>query len=123
MNPSLGDSSGVVIVDGTTTFANSDNILGTGTAGSYLTLLSTYNSQVLGGQAINTGNSSITGILYAPYGSITLANSATFKEAVGWKLTVGNSTVLTYDSGLISTFFSAGPTGSFSLVKGTYQLK
>lgn len=121
MDPSLGASSGIIIVDGITTFTNGDNLLGTGTTGSYLTLLSTYNSQ--SNPAINTGNSSITGILYAPYGIISLANNATFKEAVGWQISMGTGTNLSYDSGLISTFFSAGPSGSFSLVKGTYQVR
>lgn len=123
MDPALGSISGVIIVDGVTTFQNTDDLLGTGSTGSYLTLLSTYNSQTLGGSAINTGNSSITGILYAPFGIITLANNANFKEAVGWQINMGTGTVLTYDSGLISTFFSAGPSGSFSIVKGTYQVK
>lgn len=123
MDPSLGAVSGVIIVDGQTVFQNGNNLLGTGSSGSYLTLLSTYNSQTQEGSAINTGNSSITGILYAPYGIITLANNANFKEAVGWQINMGTGTVLTYDSGLISTFFSAGPSGSFSIVKGTYQVK
>lgn len=123
MDPSLGSSSGVMIVDGITTFQNGDNLLGTGVNGSYLMLLSTYNSQTNGIAAINTGNSSITGILYAPYGIISLANNATFKEAMAWQINMGTGTILTYDSGLISTFFSAGPSGSFSLVKGTYQVK
>lgn len=123
MDPALGASSGMIIVDGTTVFQNSDNLLGTGTSGSYLMLLSTYNSQTLGGPAITTGNSSIAGILYAPYGKIELANNANFKEAVAWKIEMGTGTILTYDSGLISTFFSAGPSGSFSLIKGTYQVK
>ncbi len=123
MDPNLGSSSGVVIVNGTTIFQNSDNLLGTGQPGSFLTLLSAYNSQTQGGDAINTGNSSITGILYAPLGIITLANNANFKEAVAWQINMGTGTTLTYDSGLISTFFSTGPGGSFSIVKGTYQIK
>lgn len=123
MDPSLGSSSGVIIVDGTTTFQNSDNLLGTGTTGSYLTLLSTYDSRISGVAAINTGNSSITGILYAPIGIMSLSNNANFKESVAWQINMGTGTTLTYDSGLISTFFSAGPSGSFSLVKGTYQVK
>ena len=123
MDPNLGSSSGMIIVDGKTIFQNSDDLLGTGVSGSYLMLLSTYNSQTYGGEAIDTGNSSITGILYAPFGKLELANNATFKEAVAWQIEMGNGTILTYDSGLISTFFSAGPTGSFSLVKGTYQVK
>jgi hypothetical protein len=121
MDSSLGSSSGVIIVDGTTTFSNGDDLLGTGEPGSYLTLLSTYNSQNNGIIAINTNNSSITGILYAPFGIISLANNASFKEAVAWQINMGTGSLLTYDSGLISTFFSAGPGGSFSAVKGTYQ--
>lgn len=124
MDPSYGSSSGLIIIDGTTTFQNSDDLQGTGVSGSYLTLLSTFNSQLNPGvTAIDTGNSSITGILYAPYGEIKLANNANFKEAVAWKINMGNNTTLTYDSGLVSTFFSAGPSGSFSVVKGTYQTK
>lgn len=124
MDPSLGAYSGVIIVDGRTIFSNTDDLKGTGQPGSYLTLLSTYNSSQNGGlTAIDTGNSSITGILYAPYGILTLANNANFKEAIAWQLNVGTGTILTYDSGLISTFFSAGPSGSFSVVKGSYLSK
>ncbi len=123
MDPSLGSSSGMIIVDGITTFANGDNLLGTGVNGSYLMLLSTYNSQSNGIIAINTNNSSITGILYAPFGIISLANNATFKEAVAWQINMGTGTTLTYDSGLVSTFFSTGPSGSYALIKGTYQVK
>ncbi len=123
MDPSMGATSGVIIVDGLTTFQNSDDLLGTGTPGSYLTLLSTYNSQFSGEAAINTGNSSITGILYAPYGTIVLSNNANFKEIVASQINMGIDTTLTYDSGLASTFFSSGPSGSYSIVKGTYQTK
>jgi hypothetical protein len=124
LNSTLGSSSGVIIVDGITTFSNGNDLLGSGVSGSYLTLLSTYNSQQSGIQAVTTGNSSITGILYAPFGEIGLANNANFKEVVAWKISMGTGTILTYDFGLISTFFSTGPSsGSFSLVKGTYQTK
>lgn len=124
MDPSLGSYSGVIIVDGQSTFSNTDDLQGTGQPGSYLTLLSTYNSSQHGGlTAIDTGNSSITGILYAPYGILTLANNANFKEAIAWQLNVGTGTILTYDSGLISTFFSAGPSGAFSVIKGSYLSK
>lgn len=121
MDSSMGSSSGMIIVDGVTVFQNSDNLLGTGSPGSYLMLLSTYNSQTT--PAINTGNSSITGILYAPYGIISLSNNANFKEAVAWQINMGTGTILSYDQGLASTFFSSGPSGSFSLIKGTYQVK
>lgn len=123
MDPILGSSSGVIIVDGTTAFQNGDDLRGTGVNGSYLVLLSTYNSQSSGITAINTGNSSLTGILYAPFGILSLSNNAAFKEVVAWQVNMGTGTTLTYDSGLISTFFSAGPSGSFTAIKGTYQLQ
>ncbi len=121
MNSTLGSTSGVIIVEGPTTFANSDDLVGSGTEGSYLTLLSTHKTSITGLKAINTGNSSITGILYAPYGEVSLSNNANFKEVVADRISMGTGTVLTYDSGLISTFFSSGPSGSFSVIKGTYQ--
>lgn len=123
MDPSMGTTSGAIIVDGVSTFSNGNDLLGTGMAGSYLTLLSTYNSESSGIDAIVTGNSSITGILYAPYGQVTLANNASFKEVVAWKIITGTGTILTYDSGLVSTFFSSGPSGSYTAIKGTYQSK
>lgn len=123
MDSSLGIVSGLMIVDGTTDFGNSVKLLGTGQSGSNLALLSTYNSQASGGIAINTGNNPTAGILYAPNGKIMLANGSIVKEVVGWQITLGNFTALNYDSGLSSTFFSSGPSGSFSLVKGTYQTK
>jgi hypothetical protein len=123
MDPSLGGSSGVMIVDGLTAFSNGDDLQGTGVNGSFLTLLSTYDSRSSGVIAINTNNSSITGILYAPFGVLTLANNATFKEAVAWQINMGTGTTLTYDSGLISTFFSTGPGGAYSVLKGTYTIK
>lgn len=123
MDQSMGPYSGQIIVDGQTTFSNSDDLQGTGQAGSFLTLLSTYNSSATGLDAISTGNSSITGILYAPFGTITLANNANFKEVVADKIQMGTGTILTYDSGLISTYFSTGPSGSFTVNKGTYFAK
>lgn len=123
-----GSASGVILVDGTTTVGNGcENFgcgfMGSGTSGSYLMLLSTYDSTLGGSSAITAGNSSFSGIFYAPKGTITLGNSASFKEVSAWKIVTGNGAILSYEQGLSGVFFSAGPTGSFSVVKGTYQLK
>lgn len=123
LDSSYGATSGVIIVDGITTLGNNSDIRGSGTAGSYLMLLSTYDSLQSGNEAIETGNSSISGIVYAPKGAVDLANGASFKEITAWKLELGNGAVLNYESGLASTVFSAGPAGSFSLIKGTYQVR
>ncbi|OGE19407.1 hypothetical protein A3D83_04795 [Candidatus Daviesbacteria bacterium RIFCSPHIGHO2_02_FULL_41_10] len=123
LDSSFGATSGVIVVEGTTVFGNNSDLKGSGTAGSYLMLVSTYDSSQNGNEAIETGNSSISGIVYAPKGTVELANGASFKEITAWKIELGNSAVLTYDSGLASTVFSAGPSGSFSLNRGTYQVK
>lgn len=125
---SSGLSSGVVLVDGTTVVGNGcENFTcgfkGSGSDGSYLMLLSTYDTTVTGTPAITAGNSSFSGIFYAPKGSVSLGNSASFKEISAWKIITGNGAVLSYEQGLSQTFFSAGPTGSFSVVKGSYQLR
>ncbi len=135
LDSSFGGTSGPIIVDGTTTLGNGSDFKGSGTPGSYLMLFSNFNSIAQGGKntcfqgsesgqaAIDTGNSSISGILYAPKGIVNLANGASFKEITAWSIALGNNAVLNYDSGFASTVFSSGPSGSFSLVKGTYQVK
>ncbi len=135
LDSSFGGTSGPIIVEGTTTLGNGSDLKGSGTQGSYLMLFSNYDSTLSGGSngcaggsqsgqaAVDTGNSSISGILYTPKGIVNLANGASFKEITAWEITLGNSAVLNYDTGFASTIFSSGPSGSFSLVKGTYQVK
>lgn len=123
LDQSFGAASGMIIVDGRISLSNGVDFLGSGTNGSYLMLLSTYNSILNGDEAIDSGNSSISGILYAPFGKVKLANGASFKEITAWGIGLGNTATLNYQTGMAQTFFSSGPAGSFSLVKGTYQVK
>lgn len=118
LDPTFGASSGVIIVDGATSLGNDNDLRGSGTSGSYLMLLSTFS-----GTAITMGNSSISGIVYAPSGIVVIQNGASFKEIVANGITMGNTATLNYETGLANTFFTSGPGGSFTLVKGTYQVK
>lgn len=118
LDPTFGASSGVIIVDGATSLGNGNDLRGSGTSGSYLMLLSTFS-----GTAITMGNSSVSGIVYAPSGIVVIQNGASFKEIVANGITMGNTAILNYESGLANTFFTSGPGGSFTLVKGTYQVK
>lgn len=118
LDPTFGASSGVIIVDGATSLGNGNDLRGSGTSGSYLMLLSTYS-----GTAITAGNSSISGIVYAPFGVVALSDGASFKEITANGITMGNTATLNYETGLANTFFTSGPGGSYSLVKGTYQVK
>lgn len=123
LNADAGPASGLIIVDGKTTLANGADLQGSGTQNSYLTLLSLYDSRTNGNEAVEAGNSAISGILYAPFGKVELANGAKFKEITAWQIDLGNSAILNYDSGLSSVFFSSGPSGAYSIIKGTYQAK
>lgn len=125
LDPSYGANSGVIIVDGQIIFERNNNqFLGSGTAGSYLMLLSTFNSVSHPGLlAIDIKNGGNTGVLYASLGAVNIENGNSFKEITAWKLELKNNITISYETGLANTFFTSGPGGSFSLMKGTYQLK
>lgn len=122
LDSSFGFSSGVIVVDGTTTMGNGNDFVGSGQTGSYLMLLSTYDSRASGIKAVDSGNTASSAIIYAPLGLVNLGNSATFKEISAWKIDTGNNTVINYESGLATVFFASGPSGSFSIVPSTYQI-
>ncbi len=118
-----GTTSGVIVVDGQV-ILNSNNLLkGTGQESSLLMVLSTYDSRSDGVSAIKFNSNGNTGVFYANNGIIEPGTGNTFKELTGWKIKVLNSSVINYETGLASTLFSAGPSGSYSLIKGSYQIK
>jgi Tfp pilus assembly protein PilX len=126
LDSSYGDSSGVVIagIDESSTagyieIANSAQALGSGSANSFIMLLS---QREMGSEAIKISNSSATAILYAGEGEIEIGNSAALKEVTANKLEINNSATVTYTSGLQNTSFSNGPGGSWAVVPGTYAI-
>lgn len=125
LDPSYEDSSGVIIADNFITFGNGNKLLGSGTLGSYLIIVSEFNSRddPQGRDAISLNNSDNSGIIYSNLGSILVSNNNNLTEITGWKLRLMNNVVVEYDQGLANSFFSSGPSGAYSLVKGTYQLR
>lgn len=123
LSSEYGISSGVIIVDGIIEFGNGNRLQGTGTASSILMLLSTYDSTSTGITAIELNNNANSSFLYADRGIIEPGNNNDFKELTAWQIKLSNNTTINYETGLASAFFSSGPSGSYSLVKGTYQLK
>lgn len=118
LDPSFEGSSGVIVVDGAVSAGNFFDLKGSGTLGSYLMLLSTYS-----GTAVSIGDSSIVGIVYAPAGTVSFSNGVTIKEVMASGISMGNTAALNYETGLANAFFTSGPTGGYTLVKGTYQVK
>lgn len=125
LDQSYAKSSGVIIVDNFINLANSNKLQGTGQTGSYLIAISEFNTRDDPSQrtAITLSNSGNQGVVYSNLGSISVSNSNTLTEITGWKLILSNSVTVNYDQGLAGTFFSSGPSGSFTPIKGTYQLK
>lgn len=125
LKASYGASSGVIIVDNFVTIDNNNKLQGSGNAGSYLILLSNFDSasDPESRTAINITNGSNSGIVYANNGLINISNGNSLTEVSAWKLVLGNGVIINYDQGLSSAFFTSGPSGSYSLVKGSYQIK
>lgn len=120
LDAGYGSSSGVVMagIDESTTtgyieIANSAQVLGSGSLGSYIMLLS--QKEGTGSDAIKTSNSSAAAILYAGEGQIEISNSAALKEITAYKLEINNSATVTYESGLANNNFSSGPGGGYEI--------
>ncbi len=112
-NPSNKLTSSEISLENSSTFQNS------GTAGSFIFLISQNNSAETGGseEAISMANSS-TGavVVFAGHGQISLQNSINTKEVTAYKIVLKNSANITYDTGLPSTLFSSGPGGGYDVL-------
>ena len=125
LDPSYGANSDVIIADkisnratsGKISLENTVRVLGSGSAGSYIALISGNNSAETGGieVAIRPKNSVDASIYYARHGLIELENSVALKEVTAYQLNLKNTATVTYESGLASTQFS-GPTGGFDII-------
>ncbi len=123
LNSSYGSTSGVIVVDGRVSLGSNNKLEGTGTGSSILMVLSNYNSKTNGISAIVVNNEGNNGVYYAKDGIIEPGNKNTYTELTAWGIKLVNNSTLNYLTGLSSTLFSSGPSGSFSVIKGTYQLK
>jgi len=119
LHPSYGISSGVIISDNKIDLNGGSKLLGSGTTGSYMTALSTYNSKSTSAIVVSGGNSS--SILYAADGIIELNGGTNIREATAWRISLSGGAIVTYETGVANPFFTSGPQGSFSVVKGSYQ--
>lgn len=123
LDPSFNTTSGVIVVDGQIQLGNNNKLNGTGQGSSLLMALSNYDSRTNGIAAIQVNNTGNSGVFYAGTGIIEPGNNNSFKELTAWGIRLTNDSTINYETGLSSTIFSAGPSGSFTLVKGTYQIE
>lgn len=120
---SYGAGSGVIVVDGIITMNSNNRFLGTGTGSSLLMALSTYDSRTSGIAAIALNSQGNTGVFYANNGVIEPGTNNQFKELTAWGIRLINGSTINYETGLSSTIFTSGPTGAYSIAKGTYKVE
>jgi Tfp pilus assembly protein PilX len=122
---SYGIASEVIIAEdpanpntkGSISVLNNTNLNGSGTVGSYILAISMNRAAENGMSdiAITINNSANAPIYYAPHGEITIQNNSALKEATAYKISLSNSTQVTYETGLADITFSSGPSGSWSI--------
>jgi hypothetical protein len=125
LDPGYKSNSGLIISDSQTDKANygkiniSNNVQvqGSGSANSYIMLLSTNNSSNLSNPAINVSNNSTAVVYYATTGVLEVSNNAKIRAITGGGLHLSNGAQIEYDSGLASAEFSGGPGGSWAVTE------
>jgi hypothetical protein len=124
MSPSLGSENVAIIADNPTNRSGSGIISinqgtvfqGSGSAGSYVFMISQNNNAETGGStdAVTLGQSSTALVAYASHGQITLSQSANASETTAYKIVLTQSATVTYDRGLPTTIFQSGPSGGYT---------
>lgn len=118
-----GETSGVIVVSGKVSMNTNNHFNGTGVGSSLLMVLTEFDSRINGEDAVAVNSNGNTGVYYAATGIINPGTGNSFKELTAWKIKLINSSTIDYETGLSSTLFTSGPSGVYSLSKGTYQVK
>lgn len=114
----FGSNNTVLIIDGLASLTQGGKFEPT-TANpkGYIMLVTTSTSD----QALTLSQSGATAIFYALEGGAELSQSANVTSLVAYKLTMTQSSTLSYDTGLADAQFTTGPGGSWQVKKGTYK--
>ena len=126
VDPSLGRRSVQMMADNESNRLTSSRIevrnattfSGSGDDRSYIMLLSLNESASNSGAvvAIDVAQSANGDVLvYAGEGLVTIGNNIDLREVTGYQINVANGSSVTYESGLASLLFTAGPGGGYTL--------
>ena len=110
LSPTYGSDDGLIIVDGTVSIGTGGQILGSGTTGSYIMIVTTSSS----GSAITVSGGAGAAIVVAPYGTINVSGGASLKEATGFRVIVSGGSSITYETGIVDSTFVSGPATALS---------
>jgi hypothetical protein len=107
LDPAFADGSGVIIVDGLIDISQNVIFRGSGTAGSYILLLTNSTSA----NAVTIAQNAGAVLLEAPNGTITFQQNSGAKEASANKIVLEENAEVTYELGVADTLFTSGPGG------------
>lgn len=111
LDHSYGSNDEVIVSNGTISISGGGNATGSGTAGSYLMMLTTSSSS----NAISISGGAGAVVLYAQNGTVKVSGGASLKEVTAYKLNISGNSSITYESGLVNNNFSSEPTGSWNI--------
>lgn len=124
-DPAYGATSCVILNDGWIHVKNNGAFSGSGTAGSFIMLLSTSSCDGTSvfppcdtahhNGSIDLHNNAAGAIFYAASGLLNLHNGVNITEATAYKLQLSQNASVTYESGLASLQFSSGPSGGYDI--------
>lgn len=118
LNENFGSNGTVWIVDGTVSVDQGAAFNPTSANPKGYILVATTSTSP---SAMSIGQSGANAVFYALEGGAQLAQTANVNSLVANGLTMQNQATLNYDTGLASAQFSAGPSGSWQIKKGTYR--
>lgn len=119
VNPSLGGRGVVLITDGRVSSSGGGMFEGSGSAGSYILLVTTSTCPngvgCSGDNAIEINGGTGAVALNAQSGTIEFGGGAQAKQATAHRIIMSGGTTVTYESGLVNPNFTTGPSGSWNI--------
>lgn len=126
MSANLGNENVALIADdpsnrsggGIISIGQNTDFQGNGNPGSWVFTISQNNSAETGGSvvALDMGQSAGALVAYAGHGRIDLGQSVNVKEVTAYKIVLSNTAAVSYDTGLASSLFKAGPGGGYNIL-------
>jgi len=125
LSPSYGATGGILLTDSPINLSNNVIFEGSGSANSYIMLLTSSACPTTGcasTNALEIANNVGAVILNAQNGTAHMSNNVTLNEIVANKIMMDNNAVVNYLSGLANTAFTSGPSGGWN-VKSWKEIK
>lgn len=128
LHTGYGANGGIIVADGWIHLDNLSVVTGSGTAGSYLLLLTTndcngFSNPSPTGKTCSHHNSAVdlhenvsASVIYTSIGLLHLHRNVTIQEATAYKLKLAQGAIINYESGLANANFSAGPGAGFKIL-------